>query len=95
MEYKELLEECATERGVYPVQHRSYYEFGWFLQEMVDLLVFGRFSKDEKLNEFQQQIDWNGKDAQDFDTYFELFKEWNEFAYSGYDLSDQVEDSSS
>ena len=54
--------------------------FGCFLQDMVNYLVFGEFSRDEEIREFQKTIDREKYDPEDFSTYLDLFEKYMEFS---------------
>jgi hypothetical protein len=73
------LDRCRELRGL-PKQlsHRTFFEFGGFLQEMVDFLVFNKLSKEEDMRNFQKGLDTKKLDPEDFNTYVDLFlKYWS------------------
>jgi len=70
----EVLDECRVLRGIpEQLRHRTFIEFGAFLRDMVDFLVFGEYSEDADVKEFQKKIDRNGWNPEDFNTYIQLF----------------------
>jgi hypothetical protein len=77
----EILDECRVLRGLpQELRHRTFFEFGGFIQDMVDYLVFGELSKDADIREFQKKIDRSEWDPEDFSTYVKLFHEyWKNF----------------
>jgi len=71
---EEILDECRQMRGLpEELRHRTFYEFGAFLQDMVNFLVFGEYSKDKDLKEFQEKINREKWNPEDFNTYLKLF----------------------
>ena len=77
---EEVFNRCM-EIGGFPeeLKHRIFYRFGFFLQEMINYLVWGELSKDNVLNEFQQTIDRGKYDSEKFETYLELFEKFYEW----------------
>jgi hypothetical protein len=75
------LEKCRRLRGLPKnLSHRTFYEFGRFLQEMVYFLVFGVFSYEKDLKNFQMSLNREKLNAEDFNTYVDLFLEyWKNF----------------
>jgi hypothetical protein len=75
------LDKCRELRGLPKrLSHRTFFEFGCFLQEMVDFLVFGRLSEDKDMRNFQKSLNRKNLDAEDFNTYVDLFvKYWENF----------------
>jgi hypothetical protein len=75
------LEKCRRLRGLPKnLSHRTFYEFGRFLQEMVDFLVFGVLSYEKDLKNFQMSLNREKLNAEDFNTYVDLFLEyWKNF----------------
>jgi hypothetical protein len=75
------LDRCRKLRGL-PKQlsHRTFFEFGYFLQEMVEFLVFDRLSKDKDMRNFQKSLNKKKLDRENFNTYVDLFvKYWENF----------------
>jgi len=78
-EIEEILDECRKLRGLTDdLRHRTFGEFGWFLQDMVDFLIFNKTSEDEGLAKFQKAIKekQDSYKPEDFKTYVGLFKEY-------------------
>jgi hypothetical protein len=75
-----VFERCMEISG-FPeeLKHRVFFNFGFFLQEMVNYLVWGHLSEDSVLRDFQKQIDAKKYDAEKFDTYLELFEKFYEW----------------
>jgi hypothetical protein len=75
------LDKCRKLRGLTKeLSHRTFFEFGYFLQEMVDFLVFDRLSDSADLRNFQKSLDKEKLDREDFNTYVDLFvKYWENF----------------
>jgi hypothetical protein len=75
------LDKCRKLRGLTKeLSHRTFFEFGHFLQEMVDFLVFDRLSDSADLRNFQKSLDKEKLDREDFNTYVDLFvKYWENF----------------
>ncbi len=76
---EQVLDECRKLRNLNESsRHRTFYEFGNFLQDMVDFLIFGEISKDEELARFQEDIATQRKEynAENFATYISLFQEY-------------------
>ena len=71
------LDECRKLRGLpEELRHRIFYEFGSFIRDMVDFLVFGKYSNDTDTKEFQKTLDRNKYNAEEFETYIELFEKF-------------------
>ena len=78
----EVLDECRVLRGIpEQLRHRTFIEFGAFIRDMVDFLVFGIHSNDKDVRKFQDtlnRMEWN---PEDFNTYIRLFhlfwKNWS------------------
>jgi len=77
----EILDECRALRGLpQELRHRTFFEFGGFIRDMVDYLVFGELSKDADIREFQKKVDRSEWDPEKFETYVKLFHEfWKNF----------------
>jgi hypothetical protein len=72
---EKCLDECRKLRGLpEELRHRVFYDFGFFLQEMVDYLVWGLQSEDLDIRRFQEKIDATEYDAESFETYVRLFE---------------------
>jgi len=79
---EEVLDECRKMRGLpEELRHRTFVEFGIFVKEMVDFLIWGVYSNDTFIKEFQKKIVKNkGKyNPEEFDTYVELFQQFWKF----------------
>ncbi len=77
---EKTIERCRKMRDLPEgLRHRVFYDFGFFLQEMADYLIWGKISKDKDIREFQKTIDVNKYDAEKFDTYIELFEKFYEW----------------
>jgi len=75
-----VLDKCREMRGLPEgLRHRVFYDFGVFLQEMVDYLVFGLLSEDSDIRKFQEKIDAAKYNAEDFETYVELFEKFYKY----------------
>ena len=83
MDIEEKIEYCAKLRGVYPfLVHRTIFEFGRFLQDMADFLVFGSESDDVLIRQFQRELESEKRrlDPEKFSAYIDLFVEfWEKF----------------
>jgi len=77
---EEVFNRCMEISG-FPeeLKHRIIWRFGFFLQEMVNYLVWEELSKDNVLSEFQQTIDRDKYDPEKFDSYLELFEKFYEW----------------
>jgi hypothetical protein len=77
---EEVFNRCMEING-FPdeLRHRFYYNFGVFLQDMVNYLIWGQLSEDKILSEFQKTIDTSKYDPEKFETYLELFEKFYEW----------------
>jgi mannose-1-phosphate guanylyltransferase len=77
---EKMIEKCMEISG-YPeeLKHRFYYNFGIFLQDMVNYLVWKQLSEDSILREFQKTINVNDYNPEKFETYLELFMKFYEW----------------
>jgi len=77
-----VIEVCAKLRGVDGLEHRTIYEFAWFLQEMEKFLVYGKLSKDRDLCTFQKMIVKELYDPDNIMDYVKLFEFYCQFHYN-------------
>jgi hypothetical protein len=74
---QERLDKCRELRDLpEELRHRTFYEFGGFIQDMVLFLVWGKYSRDPDTREFQRTIDRNKYNAEEFETYIGLFEKF-------------------
>jgi hypothetical protein len=74
---QERLDKCRKLRGLpEQLRHRTFQEFGDFIRDMADFLVFGVYSNNPDTKEFQKTIDRNKYNAEEFETYVELFEKF-------------------
>jgi len=77
MNIEKILDKCRERRGLpEQLKHRIFYEFGGFIQDMVDFLIWGKYSDDPDIKEFQKTIDANNYNAEKFETYVKLFEKF-------------------
>jgi hypothetical protein len=72
---------CQKIRGLpNQLRHRVFLDFGYFIREMVDFLIFGITSVDKDIKRFQSRIIKDvlkGKyNPEEFETYVKLFYEF-------------------
>jgi len=80
---EKILDECRKLRNLPPkLSHRIFKEFGEFLSDMVDFLVFDKESGNQFFRAFQKRIKKKKKlDPEKFETYLNLFLEyWRTFS---------------
>jgi len=79
---EKVFERCAEISNIPEgLKHRIFYNFGVFLQDMVEYFIWCKFSEDTVLRDFQKEIDINKYDPENFDTYLELFEKFYEWVY--------------
>jgi hypothetical protein len=77
MDVEKILDKCRERRGLpKELRHRTFREFGLFMADMVDYLVFGLESEDKDIRKFQKKINREKWDAEDFKTYVKLFEKF-------------------
>jgi len=69
-----LTKHAVVNRG--SMKNRAISEFGFFVKEMQDFLVFGDYSESQSLKEFQQSIDPDKYKGSNWSNYVELFKDY-------------------
>jgi 3-methyladenine DNA glycosylase Tag len=75
-----VFERCREMRDLpEELRHRVFYDFGFFVQEMVDYLVWGKLSEDSDIRRFQKKIDASKYNAERFESYIELFEKFYEW----------------
>lgn len=82
MNAEKILNKCRELRNLPPkLSHRIFKEFGEFLSDMVDFLVFDRESGNQFFRAFQRRIKKEKLDPEKFETYLKLFLEyWKTFS---------------
>lgn len=72
-----ILDECRKRRNLTEnLRHRTFHEFGYFLSDMTEFLIFGEYSKDPSVKQFQDSLDRKQFDAEKLITYANLFLDY-------------------
>jgi hypothetical protein len=77
-EIQEKFYKCAKIRGILDnkeLMHRVYFHFAYFLEQMINYLVWDEESEDEEIKAFQKTINkgYYEKRRESFKTYVDLF----------------------